>query len=117
MLIFARGRVSQGERVGFAQADACALPISTGQFDAVFLATVLGEVPDRDACIAEIGRVLRPGGTVTIAETRRDSDFVPLTLLRELLSRHQFSFIGRRGRAWQYAASFRSDQLRPDNQH
>jgi len=38
-------------------------------------------------------------------------------LLRELLSRHQFSFIGRRGRAWQYAASFRSDQLRPDNQH
>ena len=117
MLVFARGRVGQGVHVAFAQADACALPISTGRFDAVFLATVLGEVPDRDACIAEIGRVLRPGGTVTIAETRRDSDFVPLTLLRELLSRHRFSFIGRRGWAWQYAASFRCHEPRPESEH
>jgi ubiquinone/menaquinone biosynthesis C-methylase UbiE len=114
MLVFARARLGQAENVALAQADACALPIHTGQFDAVLLATVLGEVPDRDACIEEIGRVLRPGGTVTIAETRRDSDFISLRSLRDLLLRHQFSFIGRRGMAWQYAASFRSGKPRPN---
>ena len=89
-------------------------PSAPGSSTPVLLATVLGEVPDRDACIEEIGRVLRPGGTVTIAETRRDSDFISLRSLRDLLLRHQFSFIGRRGMAWQYAASFRSGKPRPD---
>ncbi len=47
---------------------------------------MLGEVPDREGCIAEIRRVLRTGGHATFAETRRDSDFIPLEALRDQLA-------------------------------
>jgi ubiquinone/menaquinone biosynthesis C-methylase UbiE len=106
MLVAARARLGHAMNVSLAQADACALPVGTGQLDAVLLATMLGEVPDRDQCIEEVRRVLRPGGLLTIAETRRDSDFIPLTSLRNLLDRHEFSFVDRRGMAWQYVARF-----------
>lgn len=109
MLDVARARLADYPRVTVAQADACALPFPPGQFDAVFLATMLGEVPDRDLCMEEVRRVLRPGGTVAIAETRRDSDFIPLKSLRDLVQRHRFAFVGRRGIAWQYLARFQAD--------
>jgi ubiquinone/menaquinone biosynthesis C-methylase UbiE len=109
MLLVARGRVEGIDNVSFAQADACSLPLGAGLYDAVLLATMLGEVPDRDGCIDEVRRVLRPGGLLAIAETRRDSDFIALGSLRALLERHGFSFVDRRGIAWQYVATFRSD--------
>jgi ubiquinone/menaquinone biosynthesis C-methylase UbiE len=112
MLAAARQRLATAANVSYAQADACALPIRTGQFDAVFLATMLGEVPDRDLCIKEVRRILRPGGLVTIVETRRDSDFISLTSLGDLLDRHGFSFVDRRGVAWQYAARFQAGDAR-----
>jgi ubiquinone/menaquinone biosynthesis C-methylase UbiE len=108
MLHVARARLGPFANVSLAQGDAGALPIGTGQFDAVLLATMLGEVPDRDGCIEEIRRVLRPGGCVTIAETRRDSDFIRFDALRALVEPHQFSFVDRRGIAWQYVARFRA---------
>jgi ubiquinone/menaquinone biosynthesis C-methylase UbiE len=73
----------------------------------VLVATTLGEVPNCDVCVEEIGRVLRPGGIVTVVETRRDRDFVAFPKLEELFGRHDFVFIDRRGRSWQDAARFR----------
>jgi ubiquinone/menaquinone biosynthesis C-methylase UbiE len=108
MLVIARARLGQAVNASVAQADACELPVGTGRADAVFLATMLGEVPDRDRCIEEVRRVLRPGGVVVIAETRRDSDFIPMSKLRALVERHQFSFVERRGMAWQYVARFQT---------
>jgi len=108
MLEAARPRLAGCANVSLAQADATALALASGQFDAVLLATMLGEVPDSDACIEEVRRVLRPGGVVAIAETRRDSDFIALPALRVLLERHGFSFVDRHGIAWQYVARFRS---------
>jgi ubiquinone/menaquinone biosynthesis C-methylase UbiE len=108
MLEAARPRLAGCANVSLAQADATALALASGQFDAVLLATMLGEVPDADACIEEVRRVLRPGGVVAIAETRRDSDFIALPTLRALLERHGFSFVDRHGIAWQYVARFRS---------
>jgi ubiquinone/menaquinone biosynthesis C-methylase UbiE len=106
MLSIAEKRLGDAVNVSLAQADACALPIGTGQFDAVVLATMLGEVPNPDQCIEEVRRVLCPGGLVAIAETRRDSDFIPWPSLRELLGRHQFSVVDRRGVGWQYVGRF-----------
>jgi len=108
MLQAAQPRLTRFANVTFAQSDAGALGIATAQFDAVLLATMLGEVPDPDGCIEEIRRVLRPGGVVAIAETRRDSDFIALRTLRAVVERHGFSFLDRRGVAWQYVARFRS---------
>ena len=108
MLAAARQRLARVANVWYAQADACALPVGMGQFDAVFLATMLGEVPDKDLCIEEVRRILGPGGLVTIVETRRDSDFISLTSLCDLLDRHGFSLVDRRGVAWQYVARFQA---------
>jgi ubiquinone/menaquinone biosynthesis C-methylase UbiE len=114
MLFAARARLGAFATISCTQGDACALPIFSGRFDAVLLATMLGEVPDPGQCVEEVRRVLRPGGTVSIAETRRDSDFIPLASLRALLERHGFTFVERRGMAWQYVATFRKSTGAPD---
>lgn len=108
MLVAARARLGRATNVSLAQGDAGALPIRTGQFDAVLLATMLGEVPDQDVVVEEVRRVLRPGGIVAVAETRRDSDFISLRSLRDLFERHVFSLVDRRGMAWQYVARFQA---------
>jgi ubiquinone/menaquinone biosynthesis C-methylase UbiE len=65
-----------------ARADARELPYDDGSFDAAYLVTVLGEVPDPGAAIREIGRVLKPGGRLVVGEFA-DRHYVPLvTLLR-----------------------------------
>ena len=61
--------------------DAAALPYGDESFDAVVLTTVLGEIPDREAAIAEIARVLRPGGRLVVGELFGDPHF---TTPREL---------------------------------
>jgi ubiquinone/menaquinone biosynthesis C-methylase UbiE len=50
------------------QGDAQQLPYEDDSFDAAILITVLGEIPDRDAALAEIARVLRPGGRLVVGE-------------------------------------------------
>jgi ubiquinone/menaquinone biosynthesis C-methylase UbiE len=65
-----------------ALADATKLPFPEASFDAAYLVTVLGEIPDPAAAISELGRVLRPGGRLIVGECF-DPHFVPLvTLLR-----------------------------------
>jgi len=107
MLRTARGRLPAGSNAGCVRADASALPLATATFDAVICATMLGEVPDTAGCLDEIRRVLRPGGRLTVAETRRDSDFIAFHPLRALVEGHGFALEERRGIAWQYVARFR----------
>ena len=48
--------------------DATALPIEAGTVDVVISNGVLNLVPDKQAAITEIRRVLKPGGRVQIAD-------------------------------------------------
>jgi ubiquinone/menaquinone biosynthesis C-methylase UbiE len=48
------------------QADACALPLADGSVDAVVSANLLEHVPDDVRALAEIFRVLRPGGRAVV---------------------------------------------------
>jgi SAM-dependent methyltransferase len=50
--------------------DALALPFPDGTFDTVIAAEVLEHVPDDRAAIAELARVLRPGGTLAVTVPR-----------------------------------------------
>ena len=50
------------------QADATNLPDADGSFDAVLMVTVFGEIPDGDAALRQVRRVLRPGGRLIIGE-------------------------------------------------
>lgn len=101
-----------GARVGAdataLQGDATRLPLRSATFDAVVVVLMLGEVPDRDGCLAEIRRVLRPGGIVLFAESRRDGDFIRFDDLHTLLVGHGFEFVDRRGPGWEYTARFRT---------
>jgi SAM-dependent methyltransferase/ADP-ribose pyrophosphatase YjhB (NUDIX family) len=63
-LQYARGLAAEeGVRVEFLEGDITALPgVKSASFDAVFSAYALGYVEDIETCVAEVARVLRPGG-------------------------------------------------------
>jgi ubiquinone/menaquinone biosynthesis C-methylase UbiE len=102
----ARDRVNGERNAAFLQGDGSRLPLRDASFDAVLIATVLGEIPDQGACFDEVHRILRPTGVFAIAETRRDSDFIPLPALKDLAAHHGFELAGKRGVRWQYVARF-----------
>ncbi len=61
---YARRRLTKAPRVQFHSADAQALPFATGAIDVVASALVINFVPDRPGAVAEMRRVVRPGGLV-----------------------------------------------------
>jgi ubiquinone/menaquinone biosynthesis C-methylase UbiE len=107
MLEIARQRLPEFANIHFTQGDASSLPFSDASFDAALLVLVLGEVPDQDRCIAEVARVVLRGGSVTFAESRRDSDFIPFRKLQTRAERHGLELAERRGPGWEYTARFR----------
>jgi SAM-dependent methyltransferase len=52
----------RGDATGFARAGAAHLPFADATFDAVVACLVFEHIEDVDAAIAEVGRVLQPGG-------------------------------------------------------
>ena len=48
------------------------------------LVAVLGEVPDQQAAVHELARILRPGGAVSFVETFTDPDYVRLPVMRRM---------------------------------
>jgi ubiquinone/menaquinone biosynthesis C-methylase UbiE len=63
-LAFARTRTGLGV-ASFQQGDAQALPFANDRFDAAVMALVIHFVPNPAKGVAEMARVVRPGGTVT----------------------------------------------------
>lgn len=56
--------------------DAESLPFADGSFDAAWLVTVLGEIPDQAAAVAELARVIKPGGRLVVGELLGDPHWV-----------------------------------------
>lgn len=54
--------------VALRQGDATALPVEDGSIDVVISNGVLNLVPDKQAALAELHRIVRPGGRVQIAD-------------------------------------------------
>jgi ubiquinone/menaquinone biosynthesis C-methylase UbiE len=65
-----------------AQSDATGMPYDDASFDAAYLVTVLGEVPDQAAALRELARVLRPGGRLVVGELLGDPHYVGLNSMR-----------------------------------
>jgi ubiquinone/menaquinone biosynthesis C-methylase UbiE len=63
-----------------ARADARELPFPDGTFDAAYLVTVLGEIPDPGAAMRELRRVLAPSGRLVVGEFL-DRHYVPFARL------------------------------------
>jgi ubiquinone/menaquinone biosynthesis C-methylase UbiE len=72
LLAYARKRAG-ASWLEFRYADATALPLDGGGFDAAVSMQVLEYVPEVDAALAELARVLRPGGRALVVDTDWDS--------------------------------------------
>jgi arsenite methyltransferase len=65
-LALARRRTEDHHNVSLHLADATALPVPSGAFDAALSVQVLEYVTDLDAALAELHRALRPGGRLVL---------------------------------------------------
>ena len=64
------GQVPEGASAQTVEGDALALPFPDGSFDRVIAAEILEHIPDDERAIAELVRVLRPGGTIAVTVPR-----------------------------------------------
>ncbi len=74
MLDFVASRVRDAGllNVETVPADATGLPFADGDLDAVLMANVFHDIPERDATLSEVHRVLKPGGVYFLIEWEKD---------------------------------------------
>jgi ubiquinone/menaquinone biosynthesis C-methylase UbiE len=84
MLEHTAGRAAERglTNVTTSQGDAASLPHDADSFDAVVLNLVLGEIPEGDAALREIARVLRPGGRLVVGELFGDPHYTTFAALK-----------------------------------
>ncbi len=88
------------------QGDARSLPFGDDCFDAAYLVTVLGEIPDQEAALRELARVVKPGGRVVVGELFGDPHWVSPGKLRGRAERAGLRFEERLGSPLGYFARF-----------
>lgn len=88
------------------QGDARRLPYADAEFDAAYLVTVLGEIPDQGAAMGELARVLKPGGRLIVGELFGDPHWVRPGVLRKRASDAGLAFVERSGSWLGYFARF-----------
>lgn len=87
-------------------ADSSGLPYEDASFDAAYIVTVLGEIPDPQQTLAELRRVLKPGGRLIVGEIAVDPDFIPARKLRPMAEAAGFRLVRRFGPPFAYNAQF-----------
>ena len=90
--------------------DAHTLPFEDETFDGVYLSTVFGEIIDQNLALAEMYRVLRPGGRLVDGECLGDPLMVLPANLRTRATAAGFSFVRRVGVPLAYFALFRKEE-------
>jgi SAM-dependent methyltransferase len=90
-------------------ADAYYLPLDDASVDRAFLVTVLPEIPDQSRALAELRRVLKPGGLLSITEEFADPDYPFAFETVRRVGAAGFSLERRFGNFWVYTLNFRRD--------
>lgn len=89
------------------EGDAQSLPYPDATFDGAHLTTVLGEIPDQDAALRELARVLKPGGRLVVGELFGDPHWVSPGTLRRRAEAAGLRFERRSGSPLGYFALLR----------
>jgi SAM-dependent methyltransferase len=102
--------VRRGWRVALpaaaAKADARQLPFPGATFDAAYLVTALGEIPDPAAAVRELRRVIKPTGRIVVGEFL-DRHYVPIVDLLSYGNAAGLELSGRLGPPLAYLARLR----------
>jgi ubiquinone/menaquinone biosynthesis C-methylase UbiE len=103
-----RARERGIENVVPTQGDATRLPYEDASMDAVVLTAVLGEIPDGDAALREVRRVLRQGGRLVVGELFGDPHFTTYGSLQRRCEAAGLTPDGRSGNWFGYFARYRA---------
>ena len=117
MLAQGRDRMLDAGRLAPAvQCDAERLPFDAGSFDCVSVAFGLRNMTRKDAALAEMARVLRPGGRLLVLEFSQV--WKPLQKPYDLYSMHLLPWLGQRvaGDAAAYRYLAESIRMHPDQE-
>lgn len=87
-------------------ANVYALPCEDGSFDAAYMITVIGEIPEPVRAIREFYRVLAPGGTLAFSEMLPDPDYPRASTLIRLAESAGFRLRNRVGGWFAYTLVF-----------
>jgi len=87
-----RARTHARPGIDFRVLDGMALDLPDASFDAALLHMVLEVIPDPVRCLAEVARVLRPGGRVTVFDKFLPDGDRPGALRRAFLALLDFVF-------------------------
>ena len=91
-------------------ADARHLPLEDRSVDRAFLVGVLPEISDPQVALAEVRRVLRPHGVLSVSEGFLDPDYRFAFETVRQVQQAGFSLEERFGNVWRYTANFRNAQ-------
>ncbi len=92
-------------------ASAYDLPLDDGSVDRAFLVTVLPEIPDQARALAELYRVLKPGGVLSITEEFTDPDYPFAFETIRRVEAAGFRQERRYGSFWVYTINFRVNKV------
>lgn len=88
-------------------ANAQKLPFDDAIFDRVVGISSFSEMADKKAALAEIFRVLKPDGTLSLSEFLFDPDYPFRGKIKKLARACGFSLESAQGRFWNYTMTFR----------
>jgi ubiquinone/menaquinone biosynthesis C-methylase UbiE len=106
--VMSRARSAGITSITAAKDGARQLPFPSATFDAAYLVTVLGEVPDPAAAVRELRRVLKPAGRLVVGEFL-DRHYVPIVDLLRYGNAARLELSGRLGPPLAYFARLRRD--------
>lgn len=92
--------------------DAIRLPLADHSVDKAFLVAMFGEIPDRPAALAELRRVIKPGGMLAFSETFTDPDYMFVNELEDLCRAYGFERLERQRAILGYTLTFTAPKKR-----
>ena len=90
-------------------ANVYALPFEAGTFDAIYLVSVIGEIPEPGRALREFHRVLTPAGTLAFSELLFDPDYPLARTTVNLAQAAGFRLKQRYGLGFSYTLVFEKD--------
>ncbi len=90
-------------------ASAYELPLPDNSVDRAFLISVLPEIPDPNLALAELRRVLKPGGILSVTHEFLDPDYLFAKETDALVMPFGFAKTSQNGNWWIYTVNYRKE--------